>query len=692
MPEVVQDASWNRVNNIGNLGNGISRAVDLYNMFKPGGTEDQRRQMMQIAQQQFEQSKLTNAANIGLTNAQASQVAHNNALIDQNTGLTEQQKLAAKQANIEEQYKFGGNVSKSQYQGALSGGWTPNSRASTTAPLQEQQTPLAPIGADASQPAGKPSNPDSSSTPPTSTPDQSQQSPGTTATSVDAAPKAHKPVVIPTDSTLGGSQSPTEPANAPTDVPNVPGAVQGSGLSNVPAPTSTPVVQVASPVSSNSTVSQGQVVPNQQSPAPAQGTATPPLSQPSPGLLPVGGTQQTQQAQPASQGFPPLSQVPAAPAAPVYGSVPYNQLPPQTQQAILAHLRETQQQSPYWHPGQTLANESDAAESYNQVWGARQFGPLNQMPVKENLPHTVTVLPSQAIKNGSVNPVDAADLETIDRQKTMGMMGNMMGSSGTMRMVPDLETGGMKMEPIPTADQIIPKLGITRGALKDVTDGLDAYNNGKSKELFEGTVFPAFRAVQNLAGQTNTNNFSDTDLLSNSLRIANPGATAKQATVEEAKANPGWIDWMGREAYGHFTNQGALTPEDRQHILEGAANGYKGYLDSYNNDRLKVFNQAKAKSSLDDNSLSQVLFGGPVIMPDISKTGNTQANSETQNSKISLPPDYRVGHDPKTGKVYAVSPDGKKEDIEKYSKNSIPQNSKKPFVPPKNNSVNAIEG
>ena len=700
MPEVVQDASWNRINNIGNLGNGISRAVDLYNMFKPGGTEDQRRQMMQIAQQQSDQAKQLNQTNIGDINSQI--VYRNTGMLPQiqaqTAGLTQQQKRDQEEF-LRKPEIFGGRVGSAN-NFAIPPNENPQSTP-TQSPSQLSDNsavqPLAPIGQDATQPTGKPSNPDSSSTPPTSTPDQSQQSPGTTSTSVDAAPKAHKPVVLPTDSTGSNASQQPEIQEANTSTPPegvapLPGTNQSY---NTTGPTGAKTVQVAPPVSSNSTVSQGQVVPNQQSPAPVQGTATPPLSQPNPGLLPVGGTQQTQQTQPTSQGFPPLSQVPQGVQMPTLFHAQWGDLSPNTQAQYHAMLNQNIQKM---FPGTPETSPEQDMNFYSQRMNSMNFHPTNPVATPEVAEHYGGF--------PGYHPSDYIDPTTgkFDTAKAIAAksdyLARLQQSGGgnfnpqTQRRVTDYSSPTLsRIESIPDKDQEVPGLhGVTKGNFDEARPAIDQYRS--QQDVFRKEVYPSMLALKNLRNSVEKNNFNDMDMIKMYAKITNPNAVVRDKSVEMDLENAGVPNWVVRK-FMSTIGQGGLSAKDRLDILNSAGETYKGQKQSLDDFGYKTLYSASKTMGADPKELTPIIFGQDKVEFDDSKLGdytkNDKDSASNSESKTLLPPGYKVGKD-KDGSVHAYAPDGTKEPIEKYSINNVKSTSQKPVAPQKNNSVNAVEG
>jgi hypothetical protein len=671
----------------------IGDISSLYNMYKPGGTEDQRRAELLLQQQK-------GASDIKLQGAEAA-------------GMTGEQQRAQDLFNYQKQFRP--SVDQPDASSFQPGG-TPPSIPQTAAPALGGQPSPPPAPADNTSPKSEaagdgtlvgssPGFTAQNITPGVGTPPQPAPGGGTLDPSIQPGP-----VAVAGDGTVTAHPSPTHPRAAsapqdegmslapmpppspsapaprPMDNPYTPGPpLAPGGAAPVSAPVSAPAANPfpinfndaqAAPGKSNGAVLAGgygdflragaNLLPHVAwnagkwltSPSePALNPTTPPALAPAaPSATPAPSPQaQSAPAVPPVSSAPvsPLIGTPAPPVAPstqtpgtmtvdpqqVQGPVLFQELPPQAQQAFVQAWRQHQ-------PGATVADAQTAFDS--QV--RSETGTMRRPATEQDLMMAmrIGVDPSQFIHNNVLDPLAEARALVPAYQNMLGP-----NSGGLWRFNPGTGT----IEATPEGQQpspVDPRINrLDQASLEKIR--YETNQNPAVKNYAETAV--PFESLQKLATLPKTTNNEDNDIISMAARVINPGGVVRPSSVEFEQSHPGIWTEVQRTLKG-WTTGGKLSDSERAKILQASTATYKGLYDQYAQQRNIAMSQAQfaVDKGADPQRIESYMLGKPLVDLTSESGDQSQSSPGGQLPTISSPTDPAFKALPSGAKF--VGPDG----------------------------------
>lgn len=615
-----------------NAGQGIQRtlgdAMGIYNTYKPGGLEDQRRDELAMA-------KAKTTSDIGLQGAEQA-------------GMTAEQQRA--QELFDYQKGFRVNQAPQPDASAFNLGITPSA---PTAPGQEEPLPTksdSETAGDGSVTGSSPGYTAATNTPaaqpPTTAPQISSTPPGSrnsisiaadgTATST---PPGGQPQPVNLDPTAAAGL-PGKAVTGPqieTPTPTAPGAVSAAPPAPASAAPTTsynpfdvdwknteqaavahaPTGAVWASGAADTMKNLVTAVPHAAweagkyllspygNPAPATATLpTAPASAAEP--VPVSTTP------PVERPTAPPAPAPAAPVAapgtlaPVQPSqvtpgtttvdpsivnqpLLFSELPQtgeRSQQAWLAQYRAANPLGPNGLPTTVV----DAQQAFDNQARA-ETGTLRRQATEEDLMNALRlgIDPSTYIHNSVLDPLAEVRALVPAYQRMIGG-----GGTGLWRLNP----GTGKLEPTPEGLQtspVDPSLNRLDTAMLDKV-GYD-YRQNKAVSEYTAVSVP-YNGMLNIAKQAGaqkrpTTNAEDNDFISFAARVQNPNAVVRPSAVDFEQEKSGWGNeyiryWKQLHAHG-----GKLTDQDRHDMLEAAGATYSGLQSQMQDARNIAMSQAQ---------------------------------------------------------------------------------------------------
>lgn len=213
-----------------------------------------------------------------------------------------------------------------------------------------------------------------------------------------------------------------------------------------------------------------------------------------------------------------------------------------------------------------------------------------------------------------------------------GQRGNLMYSNGvaTKQLVykVDPKTG----MPEPSWEGIDEKLQVQKnkltGAANDRLDKLATeFSNTKAATEYkqqQGNLV----GIQNLLKE-DPNGISDQELLTTISRMGNPGAIAREGTVEQYQNATGVIGKL-EQFSGRVKSGLKLEPAQRTQILRAAKDYYGAYQKMYANERTRYMNRARGfvGNKVGDDVMGAILFGEPMAGQQSSGNGNMPSEDQ----------------------------------------------------------------
>lgn len=601
MPDYVPLSASPFASEMRNLQQGAGNAINLYNMYKPGGTEDERRARLAMAQQQSQgQLDYLKGPQSALTTAQAGETGAQTGLVTAQAGGVVAQTGLSQQQLAEQQWKLQ-NDKRQANAASAAGGVLTDALGRVVPPQPPAVLPPGQSGATSASsipsggfgaPAPAPAPADNSSPAPMDGADL----PGATPDNVAAASKSHGPVV-PLSSDDAGAAPTAAPAPAPDptinlDVtPRQTGSTGASAAPQVPAP----IPVVTAPM---------QQVPTDRASTPAN-TPAAAVPRPSGPIVPL-----------AAAPPPAASAMPTAPGRPL----PWAQLPPQDQ---LAAIQRAQTANP-------LITPAEVASAYEQQWQGAfgGFDPMHPRATPEALQGAVAmgINPSDVTRNGAVDEAALQQKQAEFRSGLFSGGGLVRAPDGTpiAMMRPDpSDPSKIVSTPIPEGNQTGPT-GLTKYQENQINSQRDKYNdNNMTKEFHVAST--AYQQLQHdaKAALSTPTTANDNLLLKTFARIDNPGMGVRESTVEMEMKNPGVFPGWFHEIWNKVARGGVLTPQQRVQIIQAAQSAYAGNAQAFQNyQQNEVLPQAMVSVGLDPSdaihrkAAETMLFGQGATVPE----------------------------------------------------------------------------